>query len=285
MLRYLGSGLRLLGDFPMPPHHRANWEFFAILRGRLAPFVHPTNRPPLSTSTLWLFPPGEVHGWIGEPGKPSEVVVVHFSSVPAALERVARERGPIEVRLTAADRNFLRRLARQLERHYWQPLRVSDLHIERALIDLSLLALRHDEINQEPAVAGITEKKILEAEQWLKKHLTQPQAIQGVARASGMSPSHLRRLFQRARGATPKEVLQRLRFERAMDLMAQSDLKLAAIAAECGFATAGNFCRAFKAFNGSSPTAWRRQIFMQYRKPRPGAETDPRSHGRQRRPP
>ena len=285
MLRYLGSGSRLLGDVPMPAHPRVNWEFFAVVRGRVAPFSHRQERPPLSASALWLFPPGHVHGWIGEPGKRSEVVVVHFSSLAPALERIVRERGELVTRLTAQDRQAVRLLGRQLKRHYWQPIWVSGFHVDRALADLSLLVLRRVDVSRQPVLASNLEKRVVQAEHWMKAHLVQPHAIRGAARANGVSSSHLRRLFQRVRGVTPQEVLQRLRFGRAMELMAQSNLKLAAVAVECGFTTAGNFCRAFKAFNGSSPAKWRRQIFMQYQQPRAGTAADPRSHGRQRRPP
>ncbi|HVS54149.1 MAG TPA: AraC family transcriptional regulator [Opitutaceae bacterium] len=285
MLRYLGMGQRRLGDFPMPAHRRINWEFFAILRGRLAPFVQLQQHPPPGSSALWLFPPGTVHGWIGEPGRSSEVVVIHFSTVPLALEKLVREHGQLVARLTAADRKFVRRLGRDLHRHYWHPVRISELCIERALIDLSLLMLRRVGVSRQPVLAGITEKKIVEAENWFRKHLAESDALPRAARACGLSPSHLRRLFQRVRGLTPKDALQRLRFEHAMSLMAQSNLKLAAVAVECGFTTAGSFCRAFRAFNGSSPARWRRQIFMQYRQPSADTAADPRGHGRQRRPP
>lgn len=47
MLRYLGIGKRSLGEVPMPPHKRMNWEFLAVIRGWCAPLLEGEPAPPL----------------------------------------------------------------------------------------------------------------------------------------------------------------------------------------------------------------------------------------------
>jgi AraC-like DNA-binding protein len=44
-----------------------------------------------------------------------------------------------------------------------------------------------------------------------------------------------------------------------MHLMAKADAKLEGIAAESGFSSETNFCRAFKSHIGKTPTAWRKK--------------------------
>ena len=283
MLRYLGLGQRRLGDYPRPPHKRVNWEFLAVIRGKCAPVLEDTQISAPAESTLWLFPPGYAHGWQGEAGRKCEVVVLHFNAVPAAVERTVQEQGYLTLRLDAADRAFLRSLGQRLKPHYWQPVGVSDIHTERALMDLSLLVLRDVAVSRQPCRVGSGLSQVVSAESWLREHLAERPSIAQAARAIGISPSHLRRLFRAVRKSSPKQVQQKLRLENAMQLMAQSRVKLDHVAQECGFISASNFCRAFKAFNGSTPAAWRREIYIQYRQPRPGEKADYRRHGRRRK--
>ena len=283
MLRYLGIGQRFLGDSPMPPHKRVNWEFLAVVRGKCAPYFAPEERPPLATNTLWVFPPGCVHGWIGEGGRHCELVVLHYNAVPPVLERVVHEHGYLAARLTDPDRKRLVRLGRSLRRHYWHPILLSDLHTERALMDLSLLMLRDLKESGQPSQGGASLTKVMAAETWLRDHLAERLPIALAARATGLSGSQLRRLFWKVRKVRPKHILNKLRFEKAMGLMAETDAKLQRVAVESGFGSATSFCRAFKAFNGKSPTVWRKEIYIHYKRPREAEKSDYASHGRRYR--
>lgn len=285
MLRYLGLGPRSLGDYPRPSHRRVNWEFLAVIRGKCAPTLENGEPAVPVADRLWLFPPGYVHGWQGERGRKCEVVVLHFNTVPAALERAVKDRGFLVLPLKAADRVFLRALAESLKPHYWQPVGVSDIYTERALMDLSLLILRDLTDSRQPHRVGSSMGQVVAAEDWLREHVAERPSIAQAARAIGVSPSHLRRLFRKVRKTSPKQAQQKLKFENAMQLMAGSRVKLAQVAMECGFKSASNFCRAFKAFNGSTPAAWRREIYIQYKQPRPADKADYRRHGRRHREP
>jgi len=285
MLRYLGMGPRAMGDCPMPPHKRVNWEFLAVLHGKCAPFFRPEERPVPASDRLWLFPPGYVHGWIGEPGRRCEVLVVHYNAVPAAVERLVQEHGFLAAPLTASDRRRLGRLGKTLRRHYWHPILLSDVYAQRALMDLCLLILRGRSESRQPYEGGASLNKIVLAEQWLRDHLAANPTILAAARAAGLSGSQLRRLFARVRKERPKQILNKVRFEKAMRLMAETDAKLDVVAGECGFSNATSFCRAFKTYNGKSPTVWRKEIYIQYKRPREAEKADHASHGRRYREP
>jgi len=283
MLRYLGLGERQLGDFPMPPHTRVNWEFMGVVRGTLAPVFEGARDLPPVADTLWLFPPGFVHGWTGEARRTCEIVVIHFSAVPGVLEQVVSEYGHLSAKLSASDKRLLLRLGQTLKPHYWHPVLVSEIHCERALMDLSLIVMRGVKESREPHQAGVSLSKVLDAENWFKRHLEAHPSIEDAAKAVGTSPSQLRRSFRKVRKIKPKQLLNKIRFDKAMHLMAESDAKLERIAVESGFSNATNFCRAFKAFVGKSPTAWRREIYIQYKKPRDTEKTEYWQHGRRYR--
>ncbi len=270
----------------MPPHKRLNWEFYAVLQGRLSPWWTLSQSPDYRSDTLWIFAPDCAHGWIGEPHRVCEVAVFHFIPVPVELEHRVPVAGCLAVPLIPADKERISRFVEELRPHYQQPTALSELYFGRVMMELSLLVLEKREVvvlapPAEPAVAlpgeitdvglpGQTNHapvRVLAAERWFRLHLADNPSLEQVARACGLSSGHLRRLFGVVRGLSPKEVFGRIRMEHAMQLLAQSDRKLADVAAECGFATASQFCQTFKVRNGTTPDYWRRHVCQQYQDP------------------
>lgn len=285
MLRYLNQGFRPFGDYPMPVHRRPNWEFYAVTGGRLAPLYDPPMPTEWLSDTLWIFPPGHSHGWIGEPAQTCRITVFHFSDVPAELDRRVRAAGRLVVPLSRAAKQQLHQIAARVQPHYWRPNELSPLHFERALMELSLLSLENSTPPESrlPKTAAIAPGKppgldaitplnpalarVLVAENWYRRHLATQPTLTRVAQACGLSSSHLRRLFQAVRQLSPREVFDRIRMEQAMQLLAHSDRKLADVAAECGFAGASQFCQFFKTHNGTTPAAWRKHAYSPYQDP------------------
>jgi len=87
----------------------------------------------------------------------------------------------------------------------------------------------------------------------LRDHLAEPLLIATVARRCGVSREHLSRAFTRACGAAPATWLRRLRLRHAEALLNASDLPVAAVARQCGFATPSHFAQAFRHEHGRSP--------------------------------
>ena len=283
MLRYLGLGQRHFGDRPMPAHKRVNWEFFAVIRGKVAPFFSAAPEVTPVADTFWLFPPGHHHGWVGQPGKESEVIVIHFNTVPKVIADFVAERGPPALALSGGDKSFLRAIAKTLRLHYWHPIRESEIHTERAILDLCLLILRDFDERSQPVQTSKSLGKIISAENWRRDHLADNPAIADVAQAVGLSASQLNRLFHQVRKRSPQQVLDRLKIDRAMEILGSSNSKLLSVALACGFTTASNLCRAFRRLNGHTPTVWRREIYIQYHKPGKERKEHHHAHGRRLR--
>ncbi len=87
----------------------------------------------------------------------------------------------------------------------------------------------------------------------LRRNLSEPVRISAIARRCGVSREHLSRAFTRACGAAPATWLRRLRLRQAEALLNASDLPVAAIARQCGFATASHFAQAFRHEHGRRP--------------------------------
>ena len=80
-----------------------------------------------------------------------------------------------------------------------------------------------------------------------------------VAGVTSLSRRSLERQFTRALGRSLHDEIIRTKLLTARRLLADTDLKLAAIAARCGFAHAAQLCNVFKKTFGLTPTEHRRQ--------------------------
>jgi AraC-like DNA-binding protein len=74
-----------------------------------------------------------------------------------------------------------------------------------------------------------------------------------LARATGLSPYHLSRVFQRSSGMTISQFRSRLKVRRALDRLADGQLDLAALATETGFADQAHLTRTVRRETGRTP--------------------------------
>jgi AraC-like DNA-binding protein len=85
----------------------------------------------------------------------------------------------------------------------------------------------------------------------------QHPGIREIARALGISPSHLRARFRASCGVSIGRHLRRLRLEQACGLLRLGPQRVSEIAELCGFASIYSFSRAFRMAYGVSPLAYR----------------------------
>ncbi|MBT3190955.1 MAG: AraC family transcriptional regulator [Verrucomicrobia bacterium] len=84
--------------------------------------------------------------------------------------------------------------------------------------------------------------------------------IDDLLRIAHMSRSNLMRVFRKATGQTPIEYLMRLRIQRSMEMLRNSDLSITEIAMEIGFGDSNYFTRQFRAINRLTPSDYRKQL-------------------------
>lgn len=255
MLNYLAEGMRYYGVKPYVADKRGRWEFQAVVSGAIG-MVVPGEAGGLRRRTLWLSGPGHVHGWTGDGGRAARVVVFHFPAVPEPLRRLVRDDEAIEVALTQADCRRLCALAKQAMGYWRHPSAGMVMCHEHVLLELSLLVFEARRGGAEGAVSD-NEARVGEALSWYAERVERNPSQAEVARAVNVSPSHLRRLFHEVLRAGPKQVFDGLRFQRAVQLMADPEVKLGAVSDACGFESQSAFSRAFKAKFGCAPEVWR----------------------------
>lgn len=260
MLRYLDFGRRKFGVEPIRPYKRFNWEFYAVINGECQLKLQDCEDQPMRTSNLWILPPQSNHGWHGRGEDPCEVAVFHFNRVPSVLVGSLPETGFLEKSLEFGQRLRVQELALEHESDFSNPTTLSKVRTEKALLELTLLALSDKTCPSLPNAERRAEEKVEEAIDWYRENLHKRPSIEDLASAVHISPTHLRRLFAKTREESPHEAMNRIRLIRAAELLAETDAKLDYIAAECGFSNASAFCRSFKAHKGCSPNTWRARI-------------------------
>lgn len=98
------------------------------------------------------------------------------------------------------------------------------------------------------------------AELFEAKLAEQPFPWNEIAKALGTSTRTLQRRFETATGRSPSAILQRLRLERARDLLRDPSRSVGDVATACGFATQAHFATLFRATFGLTPTQFKSEF-------------------------
>ncbi len=267
MLRYMAVWTRRFGLYPMHIHQRDDWEFFAVLRGKCGAILAETDCSALQQHHLWVFPPEVAHGWKGEGTSRCKIAVFHFGKVPPLLEKITRERSFLECALVPNQVRRLSEIQEELRAPFGSVTEKSLMLFEKTLLELSLIALSETPFASDQSGVDYALQKIQECLTWYGEHMPEQPKLDQIAQAISVSTRHLRRLFWQARHESPQAAFTRLRLERAMGLLSLSNLKLDAIARQCGFSSSSDFCRVFKIHRHISPDAWRKKHLPPYEEP------------------
>jgi transcriptional regulator GlxA family with amidase domain len=103
-----------------------------------------------------------------------------------------------------------------------------------------------------------TLQRIQKAVAYIANHYTEKIKVMELARLSGLSLTHFRRLFENALGKSPVQYLTQVRVAMASAELKQSRKPISTIACESGFKTLSSFNRHFRKQAGVSPRDWRK---------------------------
>jgi AraC-like DNA-binding protein len=102
---------------------------------------------------------------------------------------------------------------------------------------------------------------VARAVSYMQEHLSEQDCLQKAHLAAGVSRNTLIRWFQVELGVAPARHLWRLRTERGIALLAETDSTIAEIAYACGFRDPFHFSRQVKSLQGASPSELRRKLW------------------------
>jgi AraC-like DNA-binding protein len=100
-------------------------------------------------------------------------------------------------------------------------------------------------------------EKLFQVKARIDGEFANPLKLTEVASDVAMTPSRLTQAFQAAFGLSPMAYLNRVRLDRAMDMLRGTDATIGQIAWAVGYSHQGNFTVAFKRATGMSPRLFR----------------------------
>ncbi|MES2693985.1 MAG: AraC family transcriptional regulator [Verrucomicrobiota bacterium] len=243
--------------FPDRSDYRLNWEIWIAFNGRVRPHFHDEPRRAVAPANFWVMPPRLRFRWETKPAR-IDRCVLNFAQVPAPLEQLARRRGFYTRMLDASELAEARKIATEVAAAQRRRTTLSPLVYERALLDLALLACRHEAAKPLSTLETHVAERVEHAMAWYKEHLRNRPKLDHVAAELHVSVSHLRRLFRLQFGKSPRAVFNSLRLEVATSLMTNGTAPLKTIAEQAGFLSLADFTRVFKRHFGHPPNHWRR---------------------------
>jgi len=131
--------------------------------------------------------------------------------------------------------------------------------VERKQLGLALLGvvLQHATWRGDGESAVVDSQRLAPVFSFVTEHLERPLRLDDLARRAHLSPSRFHGVFRRLTGASPLQYVQRLRLEKAQQLLLTTDLSIAEIAQRAGHRDPFLFSRVFKKKCGASPTVYR----------------------------
>jgi AraC-like DNA-binding protein len=113
----------------------------------------------------------------------------------------------------------------------------------------------------ESAIAGPTQARqdrgTRRALTFIRDHLREPLTLAQVARAAGFAPDYFSRLFRRNEGMTFEHYTQKVRVERAKQVLDETSLSVDGVRQLCGFHTRNYFHKVFREAVGLTPIEYR----------------------------
>ena len=103
----------------------------------------------------------------------------------------------------------------------------------------------------------VTDKRVLKAIEFMGSNLAEEISIERLCRATRVSRSQLAVLFEQSLGTSPMRHLEKLRIDRAKQLLRLSNQKFAGVATAVGFCDAKYLAHRFKALVGMTPSEYR----------------------------
>ena len=109
-------------------------------------------------------------------------------------------------------------------------------------------------------ILAVNHKGVARSLRFILEHSHEPISVKDLVGVAAMSRRGLHKAFLEHLGRAPGHELNRVRIERAKQLLRDSSDKVEALAGMCGYQSANSFCVAFKQSTGMSPKQYRDSI-------------------------
>jgi len=202
--------------------------------------------------------------WKGLSSEPTQTIHLHLSK--DLISRTAEEMGghdPARLALIECigfQDPLLTQIGLALRRELEQSAPAGKLYAQTAAQMLAVHLLRHyasTAIDIKEFPQGLTRHQVKRVTDFIRVHLSQDLSLEILAEQIGFSVYYFARLFQQTMGASPHQFVLCQRIERAQRLLMETNMPLASIALECGFANQSHLTQVFKRHLALTPRSYR----------------------------
>jgi AraC family transcriptional regulator len=238
------------------PRRLEDFEFVWLLQGT-AEWRYELGSIPLGPNSLLLGRPGITDSFIWDRTRPTRHAYLHFALIGQPGQLPDPARWPL-VR-TLPDDDPLRPLLRYLlglGEHRSGTHQQTTQEVLRLLLTLFVQGPLpdHDQQRLPPHLDTLV---AFVRRAWSPPAPTRPLSLQDLAAGACLSAGYLSRVFRRHYGIGPVAAFELLRLARAATLLVRSNLSVAAVAHDCGFANPYHFSRRFHRRYGQPPGRYR----------------------------
>ena len=250
-------------------HSHDAWELFCPLQGVLRFEVAGQPEVEIPSGTLHIVPPACLHMDIRFLAQPPDLLLLvmnlpgedaNYGGVGVGSLHDPHERSALSAAGLAAWKALLGEAPAALMERVTAALSGGTWGHERALGLLRVLVTAYAEVAEGsgPALGAPSERRVSDALNYLQTHYYERSlSLAKVAKAVGLSPSHLSCLFRQVTGRSLHQTLLDIRMRRALALLEQEGLTIKQIAALTGWSNQLYFSAAFRRRYGRPPSAVR----------------------------
>jgi AraC family transcriptional regulator len=234
--------------FTQPRHTHALASFSFVLAGSYVE-IYGAQSQRRQPSTIVFHPPQESHAVDYQSG-PVRILSVQMDSRRLTY---LKERSIVFDSRISGHTETIDWLGHRLYHEFHHADDVSALALEGLVFEILAEAVRG-----QSAIKESSPRWLRQAEDFLRENFTLAFQFEDVAKAAGVHPVHLARVFRKKNGCTIGEYVRRLRLDFAAKEIVATNKFLGEIAIASGFADQSHLTKTFKARFGVTPSEYRR---------------------------
>lgn len=259
----------------MVPHRNQGMEIVLVEHGHLEWAV---DRIPevLTPGTVFFTLPWQVHGSLMLREPPNRIFYTLFSLSDGCSDSETEIRFPASLEFSEAEQKTLGAVFAEAQRHAWPatpllkalfPELIRRLDSKTAIDKIAAPALLRTLLIE---LAGIISRSQTET-QWLSPTVRKVKTflpriaesmdhnwtLEEMAAECGIKRTQFANIIKQLTGYSPGQYLQRVRFDRACELLRNTDSSITNIALECGYSSSQYFAEAFRNQVHMKPSEYR----------------------------
>lgn len=171
MKRYIIERVKNLGNASIAPHSLLNWQFVVVTKGQCGVILGNWKSLPLRKKCLWIFPPGFLRGWHGDDAECSTISFA-IDEIPVQLVAGMKEMDYLEIELSPDQLEEIVNMKAIIHPDFYVCDFVNELRFDRAIVQMSLMALGAMTANAAEIARGRADKRIQSAIECFGSNLT-----------------------------------------------------------------------------------------------------------------